>query len=46
MRGPESGSNQSTKPVYRKDDKMGSFFVQESPQQSPVIVQTLKLKHE
>ena len=46
MRGREHGSNQSTKPVYRKDDKMGSFFVQESPQQSPVIVQTLKLKHE
>lgn len=46
MRGREHESIQSTKPVYRKDDKMGSFFVQESPQQSPVIVQTLKLKHE
>ena len=46
MRGAQSGSNQSTKPVYRKDDKMGSFFVQESLQQFPVIVQTLKLKHE
>lgn len=46
MRGAESGSSESTKPVYRKDDKVGSFFVQESVQQSPVIVQTLKLRHE
>jgi len=46
MRGAESGSTESTKPVYRKDDKMGSFFVQESLQQAPVIVQTLKLRHE
>jgi hypothetical protein len=46
MVGTESGSTESTKPVYRKDDKMGSFFVQESLQQAPVIVQTLKLRHE
>lgn len=46
MRGSQSGQAQSTSPVYRKDDKIGSFFVQESLQQSPLIVQTLKLKHE
>lgn len=46
MRGAESGAAQSTKPVYRKDDAIGSFFVQESLQQSPIIVQTLKLKHD
>lgn len=46
MSGAQAGTDQSIKPVYRKDDNVGSFFVQESAQQSPIFIQILKLKHD